>query len=138
MTLRPQGASGPAPGRLWATLPARERRGSRARCIALTHGSDEVVARRLSAFVAPYALIDPARHHWMPRGFAAPEEARLGDALPFLSSDHREAMTCWWLAVRERANTPNWDIASTATIDGAEGWLSRMGYLDPLISLLSH
>jgi hypothetical protein len=123
MTLRPQGASGPAPGRLWATLPARERRGSRARCIALTHGSDEVVARRLSAFVAPYALIDPARHHWMPRGFAAPEEAKLGDALRFLSSDHREAMTCWWLAVRERANTPNWDIASTATIDGAEGLL---------------
>ena len=36
-------------------------------------------------------------------------------------ADHREALTRWWLAVRKRANTPNWDIVSTATIDGIEG-----------------
>jgi hypothetical protein len=27
----------------------------------------------------------------------------------------------WWLAVEPGANTPNWDLASTATIDGREG-----------------
>jgi hypothetical protein len=59
----------------------------------------------------------------MPRGFAASKEARLGDAAPFLSGAHREAITAWWLEVRGRANTPNWDIASSATIDGAEGLL---------------
>jgi hypothetical protein len=102
-------------------LLKRERRGSRARCILLTNGSDEIVARRLSELAAPFAIIDPKRHHWMPRGFAEPKEAKLGNALQFLSDEHREVMTGWWLAVREHANTPNWDIASTATIDGAEG-----------------
>jgi hypothetical protein len=102
-------------------LPERERRGSRARCILLTNGSDETVARRLSALAAPFAVIDPNRHYWMPRGCAKPKEARLGDALSFLSEEHRETITHWWLAVREHANTPNWDIASTATIDGTEG-----------------
>jgi hypothetical protein len=108
---------------LFATLPERERRGSRARCVLLTHGSDEAVACRLSSLAATYAVVDPERHQWMPHGFAAPEEAKLGDALPILSEQRREAITAWWLAVRGHANTPNWDIASTATIGGADGLL---------------
>jgi hypothetical protein len=86
----------------------------------LTDGPADVVAHRLSELAAP-AIIDPARHHWMPRGFAHPKEAKLGDALPFLSSEHRKAVTDWWLSARRGANTPNWDIASTATIGGKEG-----------------
>jgi hypothetical protein len=66
-------------------------------------------------------IIDPDRHFWMPRGILYPKEAKLGDADSFLSAEHREAVSGWWLAVRKRANTPNWDIASTATIDGIEG-----------------
>jgi hypothetical protein len=104
-----------------ATLPERQRRGSRARCILLTSGSDQDVARRLSELAEPFASIDPDRDRWMPRGFADPAEARLGEALSLLSSERREAIICWWLAVREHANTPNWDIASTATIDGTKG-----------------
>ena len=57
----------------------------------------------------------------MPRGFTAPEEARLGDTEGLLSPEHRDIVTSWWLAVRARANTPNWDIASTASIDGTQG-----------------
>jgi hypothetical protein len=110
-------------GELLTNLPERERRGSRPRCILLTDGSNEDVARRLSALAAPFAIIDSDHHRWMPRGFAEPKEPKLGDALSFLSDEHREAMTAWWLAVRERANTPNWDIASTATINGTEGLL---------------
>ena len=79
-------------GHPWARLPLRERRGSRARCILLTDGPADVVAHRLSELAAP-AIIDPARHHWMPRGFAQPKEAKLGDALQLLSSEHREAVT---------------------------------------------
>jgi hypothetical protein len=104
-----------------ADLPQRERRGSRAPCILFTNGSDEAVANRLSRLAWPFATIDPNRHRWMPRGIAHPKEAKLGDALSFLSDEQREAVTGWWLAVRKRANTPNWDMASTATIDGTEG-----------------
>ena len=107
----------------WAILAKREQRGSRARCISLTNASDDIVASRLSTLASPLAIIDPNRHYWMPRGLAAPKEAKLGDRLPFLSDECREAVTSWWLAVREQANTPNWDIASTATIGGAEGLL---------------
>jgi hypothetical protein len=57
----------------------------------------------------------------MPRGIAKPAEAKLGEVTEFLSREHREIISRWWLAVRERANTPNWDIASTATIGGIEG-----------------
>ena len=104
-----------------AGLPRRDQRGSRARCILLTNGPREMVARRLSDLARPFAIIDPDRHHWMPRGIAEPAEAKLGNALSFLSDGHREIISRWWLEVRENANTPNWDIASTATIDGAEG-----------------
>jgi hypothetical protein len=110
-------------GDLLQTLPERDRRGSRGRCILLTHGSKEDVARRLSALAGPFVIIDPNRHRWMPLGFADPREAKLGDALSFLSDEHREAITTWWLAVPQGANTPNWDIVSTATINGAEGLL---------------
>jgi hypothetical protein len=104
-----------------ATLPQRERRGSRARCILLTDGPNAAVACRLSALAGPSVVIDPDRHFWMPRGVVHPEEAKLGDSLSFLSNEHREAVIGWWLAVRKHANTPNWDIVSTATVDGIEG-----------------
>jgi hypothetical protein len=108
---------------LLRTLPKKERRGSRARCILLTDGPNEAVAVRLSSLGAPFASINPHLDRWMPRGFADPKEAKLGEAPAFLSSEQRQAVTAWWLAVREHANTPNWDIASTATINGIKGLL---------------
>ena len=66
-------------------LPGKEQRGSRARCILLTDGSHEEVAKRLTAMVTPYGTVDPARHVWAPGGFANPDEAKLGDASAFLS-----------------------------------------------------
>lgn len=102
-------------------LPPREQRGSRARCILLTDGNDALVAERLTRLAAPFAVIDPDRHGWMPRGASHPAEARLGEAAGLLSAAHRQLLTSWWLAVRKRANTPNWDIAAAATIEGREG-----------------
>jgi hypothetical protein len=57
----------------------------------------------------------------MPLGRNRPEEAKLGECPRFLCASHRELITTWWLAIRKNANTPNWDIASTATIDGRDG-----------------
>jgi hypothetical protein len=57
----------------------------------------------------------------MPNGISGPDEAKLGGTPQFLSAAHQEAVTSWWLAVRQHANTPNWDIVSTATIDGNRG-----------------
>lgn len=102
-------------------LRANEQRGSRPRCVLLTDGTDAAVAARITKLVQPFAIIDPARHTWMPRGLYSPMEAKLGEADDFLSPDQREQVTTWWLAVRGRANTPNWDLATTATIDGREG-----------------
>lgn len=104
-----------------AGLPARQRRGSRLRCLLLTHGPRQEVARRLTELVQPHAEVNPARHVWMPRGFEDTTEARLGRAPGFLADEQRESVTSWWLARRGRANTPNWDIACTATIDSQEG-----------------
>lgn len=104
-----------------ARLPTRQRRGSRLRCLLLTRGPRQEVARRLSELVQPHAEVNPARHGWMPRGFEDTTEARLGRAPGFLTAEQRESVTSWWLARRRRANTPNWDIACTATIDGQEG-----------------
>jgi len=108
---------------LLGTLPKKEQRGSRARCVLLTDGPSEVVAKRLSGLADGVATVDPERDFWMPRGFAEPREGKLGKAPRFLSDEQREAVTAWWLVVRKRANTPNWDIASTANIDGSRGLL---------------
>ncbi len=104
------------------SLPVKEQRGSRARCVLFTEGTREEVAKRLTALVAPHAIVDPARHVWAPKGLSNPAEGKLGDTAPFLSDTQREEISNWWLAVRHAAaNTPNWDILSQATINGREG-----------------
>src|SRR5437016_2416652 len=104
------------------TLQARERWGSRPRCVLLTHGTDQEVAARLTSLVVPHAVVEPGRHVWAPRGFLDPAEVKLGEGAPFLSTEERNIIMNWWLAVRHpRANTPNWDIVSQANIGGREG-----------------
>jgi len=104
------------------SLPIKERRGSRARCVLFTEGTREEVAKRLTALVAPHAIVDPARHVWAPKGLSDPAEGKLGETPPFLSDKQREDISNWWLAVRHpAANTPNWDFISQATIGGREG-----------------
>lgn len=57
----------------------------------------------------------------MPDGLLRPDEAKLGKTLGFLSPEMRGQLTRWWLKVSRRANTPNWDIVSTCTIEGRPG-----------------
>lgn len=105
----------------FAHLPRNRRRGSFPRCLLLTDGDRATAAARLTSLVHPIAVIDSTRHVWMPAGLHAFEEAKLGETPGVLSDDHREAVTAWWLAVREQANTPNWDIAATAAVKGRRG-----------------
>jgi hypothetical protein len=109
-------------------LPQKEQRGSRVRCLLLTKGTDHQVASRLTDLsatnlTASYAIVDPAKHRWHPRGFQDTREAKLGEEADLLSADIRECLTSWWLVLRAGANTPNWDIASSCTIGKREGLL---------------
>lgn len=106
-----------------AGLPKKKRRGSLARCLLLTEGKRQEVASRLNGISAPKGSVDPSRHLWAPEGFGRPDEAKLGETAPFLCAEDRETVTAWWLAVRPRANTPNWDVVSQITIEGREGLL---------------
>ena len=108
---------------LFARLGPKAQRGSKPRCHLLTHGSPEAVAARLTALAAPFARI-AASDRWMPDGFADLEEAQLHKA-PRLLADALGARLCeWWLpADRLDAMTPNFDIASTCSVDGVPGLL---------------
>ncbi len=102
----------------------KDRKGSKARCHLLTHGSREQVSARLSGLIAPWGQVVPESDRWMPQGFDVLNEAQLGTSENLIPDEcRRKALVDWWLAVPENANTPNWDIASTCTIDRKTGLL---------------
>lgn len=108
---------------LLEALAPKDRRGSKPRCHLLTHGSQEAVAQRLTALTYPFATVSPS-DQWMPQGFDDIAEATLPEADRLLPADVRTALKQWWLAVPSKtAMSPNWDIASTCTIDGRPGIL---------------
>jgi hypothetical protein len=112
-------------------LPRNRRRGSFPRCLLLMDGDQSAVASRLTRLVGLDGVHVSENDYWMPLGLPLQAEggwdtspiveARLGKVPGFLTDEQRETVTSWWLVHRRRANTPNWDIASTATIDGQEG-----------------
>lgn len=114
--------------RIAADPKAREHRGSRARCLMITDCPQEEVARDLTALTTGWARVDPNRHFWMPRGSQNSAEAKIGETPGFMA-EHASELIGWWLAApgradsTHRANIPNWDIASTAEIDGRQGLL---------------
>ncbi len=87
----------------------------------LTSQSRKQIARCLTELVQPYGVVDSEKDEWMPRGFLEPDEARLGETELFVKPNDRETVTDWWLAVKPRANTPNWDLVATCRIEGKEG-----------------
>ena len=103
-------------------LKSKERRGSKPRCHWLTHGTREQVANRLTELVEPWGMVS-GEDQWMPEGFCRTEEARLDKASRLLTQKECARLRDWWLAVPHRANTPNWDIASTCKVGGAKGIL---------------
>ena len=95
----------------------RDLKGSRLRCLMLTGLAASEIVAFLDGLVQPYASVG---HDdiWCPRGFLDPNETRLDIAQQFLVPKHREALVSWWLAVRDGANTPNWDLVSTCQVQG--------------------
>lgn len=104
-------------------LGRKERRGSKPRCHWLTCGEWGEVAHRLTALAAPWAGVSPT-DRWMPDGFEAREEAQLHQAPRLLDPGVGRQLADWWLPFgRHEARTPNFDVASTCTIDGKSGLL---------------
>jgi hypothetical protein len=109
---------------LLQSLKPNQRRGSKPRCHLLTHGTPEQVAERLTKLIAPWGLVS-ATDNWMPLGFDDVREAQLHNAPNFpVVEPYAEKLTAWWLVEGgPNVRTPNWDIASTCTIDGKPGLL---------------
>jgi hypothetical protein len=104
-------------------LKPRERRGSKPRCHLITHGPAQEVADRLTSLVAPFASIS-SKDSWMPDGFTDVEEAELHKAPRLVPSSYATQLAEWWLPEnRANARTPNFDIASTCTVEGKPGLL---------------
>jgi hypothetical protein len=109
---------------LLQSLKPNQRKGSKPRCHLLTHGTPEQVAERLTKLIAPWGLVS-ASDNWMPQGFEDATEAQLHNAQRLLDIDpYGQALKSWWLAdAGPTSGTPNWDIASTCTVDGRRGLL---------------
>ena len=105
-------------------LKRNARKGSKPRCHLLTHGAPEQVAWRLTKLIDRLAVVT-ASDKWMPEGFVELDEAQLHKAHCLLDVNrYGKELQSWWLAVtRSNPATPNWDIASTCTIDGKPGLL---------------
>lgn len=64
---------------------------------------------------------------WMPKGFCNSDEAKLDQLENVFGPELCDPINWnevwdWWLAVRSRnPNTPNWDLASTCTVNGRRG-----------------
>jgi hypothetical protein len=104
-------------------LKPKERRGSKPRCHLLTNGSEDQVAARLTQLAAPFGSVSAA-DRWMPQGFEDCEEAQLDKAPRLVDPKIGKQLRDWWLSVGSpNSKTPNFDIASTCTIENKAGLL---------------
>jgi hypothetical protein len=79
----------------------------------------------LNELLKPAPIDVPANSAYLPLGTAKPQEARL-DKWGRTAAPHPTAwddLKKWWLRHPKGANTPNWDFASTCTIENVEGLL---------------
>ncbi|MCT4587761.1 MAG: hypothetical protein N4A71_08065 [Carboxylicivirga sp.] len=60
---------------------------------------------------------------WLPVDYDNPQEGELKDFLkPHFGDEIGEGIKKWWLSIAHaNARTPNWDLLSTATIEGSKG-----------------
>jgi hypothetical protein len=102
-------------------IRTRDLSGSRLRCLMLTSLPAPDVVAFLNSLIHPHGVVS-GDDRWLPKGFLHAKEARLGEAVSLVRDPKvREALTDWWLKVRGRANTPNWDFASTCSIGNEKG-----------------
>jgi len=102
-------------------LPERERRGSRPRCVLLTHGTVQRVADRLTALASP-ALVINAGDTWSPRGFRDAREVPLtGCSEALLGKREQQELARWWLATTGKM--PTWDLVASGKAGARKGLL---------------
>ena len=115
----------------WRVLD--KKRGSRPRCVLLVDGTRHAVAARFTDLVGlPDVAVLPD-DLWMPYGKPVKTgkgwdkrpaaETRLDRDDGFVAPTVQKQLLDWWLEVVPRANTPNWDVASTCKIEGKKGLL---------------
>ena len=99
----------------------------------LVDGTRESVAETLTDLIGLEDAAVTSGDCWMPRGkpvkqatgwdVAPTVEARIDRDPGFIDSRSQQILRDWWLTVSTRANTPNWDIASTCLVRGEPGLL---------------
>jgi hypothetical protein len=96
-------------------------RGSRKHVLDWTASPSFLI--ELAALAAPAPIEFPSQPTYMPRGYDAPQEARLESFGPRWKPDDLvwPVLRTWWLAHSEGANTPNWDIAAGCSIEDRPG-----------------
>jgi hypothetical protein len=99
-----------------------EVRGSRLSCLLLTGLPRHNTAKVLTDLTDGNALVTP-EDIWMPEGILKPDEAMIHGVFPPLDPARRQSLIDWWLQVQNRANTPNWDIVSSCTVENKPGLL---------------
>ena len=101
------------------SLPAKQRRGSRPRCVLLTHGTVQRVSDRLTAVASP-ALVVNSGDTWSPRGFGDAREVTLSDCSEALLGKHEQLeLKRWWLATTGKL--PTWDLVASAKAGARKG-----------------
>lgn len=103
------------------TLGDTASRGSKIRCHVLTSGSPGEVAARLSAMLPVAGCAVSSQSTWLPRGLDDVTEAQLDKHTQFLGRESAQSIRDWWLASPKNAATPNWDIASSFSLEGMHG-----------------
>lgn len=94
-------------------------RGSRKHVMDWVQSSDFLAS--LNEIIAPSGATLSSDDFWMPTA-ADPMEARLErDGSKFAENFGWPLLANWWLKHHAGANTPNWDLISSATIGGKRG-----------------
>jgi hypothetical protein len=101
-------------------IKVKEHHGSRIHILNWVERLD--FADQLSHLLCPTGAIIQCTDKWMPKGFCDPEEAHIEYFGPeILPEIDWKALHNWWLVYKRGANTPNWDLANTCTIQGEKG-----------------
>lgn len=79
----------------------------------------------LSSLISSTGAVITEHDEWLPRGRVDSREARLSRFGPKVLPEHLDwrELSTWWLKHPRGANTPNWDLAATCTVDGQRGLL---------------
>ena len=96
--------------------------GSQPRCILLTDGGPFAAAENLTRMVNHPSVVVSPSDTWRPEGRPYPNEVQLDKpkGAILVPQEVARILREWW---PRRGSSPNWDIASTCTIDGQRGLL---------------